>query len=348
MVLCSVWQMLASDFGLVALATATNVFGARRAVLEAAAEACASSSTEAASLSMDVRGAFLLPALSSASLTALYLLFAKLQSALVVVMAVTCASSARFVLGGWCLACGLVCAWLTTSHWVAVNALGCCACITCVALVRLPSLRLATLCLGALVAYDIFWVWGSTAVFGENVMVRVVSRTAANPVAGAPSLELPIKLIFPSCGGYQILGLGDIAVPGLVVALAARFDAFLAASRPIPVDPPSAPVRDDLLRRRRRPLAASEARADAAPAKLSGLSYATIASSGYAVGLLAAAYSAHHFGPQPALVFLGPAALVPVAAAAAVQGHFGALWGGFEDDDQPGDKTDPNAVPVVV
>lgn len=63
--------------------------------------------------------------------------------------------------------------------------------------------------------YDIFWV------FGTNVMVTV-----------AKSFEAPIKLVFPqdvlvrglSANNFAMLGLGDIVVPGIFIALLLRFD----------------------------------------------------------------------------------------------------------------------------
>merc|ERR1719197_1447931 len=70
--------------------------------------------------------------------------------------------------------------------------------------------------------YDIFWVFFSKGVFGSNVMVTV-----------ATGVEAPIKLMFPrhlgGCGDlkFSMLGLGDIAVPGIFVAFLAKWDAML-------------------------------------------------------------------------------------------------------------------------
>lgn len=66
-----------------------------------------------------------------------------------------------------------------------------------------------------LFVYDIFWV------FGTNVMVTV-----------AKSFEAPIKLVFPQDllekglhgSNFAMLGLGDIVVPGIFIALLLRFD----------------------------------------------------------------------------------------------------------------------------
>jgi len=70
--------------------------------------------------------------------------------------------------------------------------------------------------LGGLFVYDIFWV------FGTDVMVTV-----------AKSFDAPIKLLFPKnlmAVKYQfsMLGLGDIVIPGIFVALLLRYDAHRA------------------------------------------------------------------------------------------------------------------------
>ena len=70
------------------------------------------------------------------------------------------------------------------------------------------------LLLSGLFFYDIFWV------FGTPVMVTV-----------AKSLDAPIKLLFPRAGAaagespFAMLGLGDIVIPGIFVALCLRYDA---------------------------------------------------------------------------------------------------------------------------
>jgi minor histocompatibility antigen H13 len=46
-------------------------------------------------------------------------------------------------------------------------------------------------------------------------------------VTVATSLDVPIKLIFPGPVRSSVLGLGDIVVPGIVIALALRFDLYL-------------------------------------------------------------------------------------------------------------------------
>lgn len=84
-------------------------------------------------------------------------------------------------------------------------------CVAFIALVRLPSLKVSTLLLTGLLLYDVFWVFFSSYIFNSNVMVRVATRTADNPMRAlarrfnvdsnmindAPKLSLPGKLVFP-------------------------------------------------------------------------------------------------------------------------------------------------------
>jgi len=72
--------------------------------------------------------------------------------------------------------------------------------------------------LGGLFFYDIFWV------FATDVMVTV-----------AKSFEAPIKLVFPQdliergffAENMAMLGLGDIVIPGIFIALLLRYDKSL-------------------------------------------------------------------------------------------------------------------------
>lgn len=100
-------------------------------------------------------------------------------------------------------------------------------CVAFIAFVRLPSLKVSTLLLTGLLIYDVFWVFFSSYIFNANVMVKVATRPADNPVGvmakkfhfssgmarDAPKLSLPGKLVFPSmhtAGHFSMLGLGDI------------------------------------------------------------------------------------------------------------------------------------------
>ena len=65
----------------------------------------------------------------------------------------------------------------------------------------------ATLILGGLFVYDIYFV------FYTPLMVEVATK-----------LDIPAKMLFPRPEGMSMLGLGDLAVPGIVIGFALRFD----------------------------------------------------------------------------------------------------------------------------
>lgn len=123
-----------------------------------------------------------------------------------------------------------------------LSAMGMGLCVAFIAFVRLPSLKVSTLLLTGLLLYDVFWVFFSSYIFSTNVMVKVATRPAENPVGivarklnlGAyvkdtPKLNLPGKLVFPSIhnsGHFSMLGLGDIVMPGLLLCFVLRYDAY--------------------------------------------------------------------------------------------------------------------------
>ncbi|CAL5353984.1 unnamed protein product [Camellia sinensis] len=105
------------------------------------------------------------------------------------------------------------CAWYASQkHWLANNILGLAFCVQGIEMLSLGSFKTGAILLekAGLFVYDIFWV------FFTPVMVSV-----------AKSFDAPIKLLFPtgdSARPFSMLGLGDIVIPGIFVALALRFD----------------------------------------------------------------------------------------------------------------------------
>lgn len=102
--------------------------------------------------------------------------------------------------------------------WLPNNILGSSLALSAVDVLALGDFKSGAVLLLGLFVYDIFWVFGSESVFGSNVMVSV-----------ARNFDGPIKLIFPRFVGAtsrdtSMLGLGDIVIPGLFVALLLRFD----------------------------------------------------------------------------------------------------------------------------
>merc|ERR1712212_26976 len=113
--------------------------------------------------------------------------------------------------------CILVGCWyFIQKHWIANNLFGLAFAINGVEFLQLPRVSTGFILLGGLFFYDIFWV------FGTDVMITV-----------AKSFEAPIKLVFPQdllqngpleANNFAMLGLGDIVIPGIFIALLLRFD----------------------------------------------------------------------------------------------------------------------------
>ncbi len=103
-------------------------------------------------------------------------------------------------------------------HWIANNLFGFAFAIKAIEYINLNNIVTGCILLCGLFVYDIFWV------FGTDVMVTV-----------AKSFDAPIKLIFPQDflengvygSQFAMLGLGDIVIPGIFIALLLRFDVSL-------------------------------------------------------------------------------------------------------------------------
>mmetsp|Transcript_15936 Transcript_15936/g.52536 ORF Transcript_15936/g.52536 Transcript_15936/m.52536 type:complete len:370 (-) Transcript_15936:262-1371(-) len=107
-------------------------------------------------------------------------------------------------------------AYAVTKAWYLNNLLGCAFSIQGIEMLSLGSYAIGCTLLAGLFVYDVFWV------FGTEVMVSV-----------AKGLNAPIKVMFPKALGvtpmpFSMLGLGDIVIPGIFVAMMLRFDAKLA------------------------------------------------------------------------------------------------------------------------
>eukprot|EP00294_Goniomonas_avonlea_P017143 CAMPEP_0114569438 /NCGR_PEP_ID=MMETSP0114-20121206/16628_1 /TAXON_ID=31324 /ORGANISM="Goniomonas sp, Strain m" /LENGTH=146 /DNA_ID=CAMNT_0001756321 /DNA_START=189 /DNA_END=626 /DNA_ORIENTATION=- len=137
-------------------------------------------------------------------------------------------------------------------------------------------------------------------------MVAVAMSGTANPAARlakalslpfkVPELiSLPAKIVIPLGESVSVLGLGDIALPGLIVSLALKCDRqrFGGTSRLFPV-----------------------------------------AVAGYVVGLLCSMLALLVFNAaQPALLYLVPCVVIPLHVQAWRQGTLRPLWQGPEKKD---------------
>lgn len=76
--------------------------------------------------------------------------------------------------------------YLLTKHWLLNNIIGTMLTFVMIKVVRIPNFKIGAFLLMAFFIYDIFWVFYSEKVFGNNVMKYV-----------ATSIDLPLKLVFP-------------------------------------------------------------------------------------------------------------------------------------------------------
>ncbi|RHZ89160.1 hypothetical protein Glove_18g172 [Diversispora epigaea] len=106
--------------------------------------------------------------------------------------------------------------YVATKNWIASNIFGLAFAFNAIQILTLDSFQTGITLLSGLFFYDIFWV------FGTEVMVTV-----------AKNFDAPIKVVWPKqffglqpeeALQFTMLGLGDIVVPGIYVALCLRFD----------------------------------------------------------------------------------------------------------------------------
>lgn len=217
----------------------------------------------------------------------------------------------------------LVCLWVLTGHWLLMDALGMGLCVAFIALVRLPSLKVSTILLSGLLVYDVIWVFFSSYLFNTNVMVRVATRPAENPIGlmvrklhlsgfvrEPPKLSLPGKLVFPSsqnANHFSMLGLGDVVMPGLLLCFVMRYDAYKRSQAAENAEQQQSP-----------PIALSN---------LQKVTYFHCSLIGYFVGLITAAVSSEIFkAAQPALLYLVPFTLLPLLLMAYIKGDLRRMW----------------------
>lgn len=171
------------------------------------------------------------------------------------------------------LGAGLSVASLLTKHWLLNDIFAIAFSLELFATLLLPCAPYGTVLLCGLFFYDIFWV------FGTDVMITV-----------AKGLDAPIKLVLPRLFSREValLGMGDVLVPGLFIAMLLRFD-FASGSR-----------RPTMFR-----------------AALVAYAISLVVTVGVLLG-----FRAH----QPALLYIVPFQLLTAVCCAAVTGRFRALW----------------------
>lgn len=104
-------------------------------------------------------------------------------------------------------------------------------------LLKLDSFKTGCVLLSGLFFYDIWWVFGTEVVRPCPPGTAVQLLTYNQMVKVATSLDVPIKLLWPKSmvfsteRGFTMLGLGDIVIPGMFVAMALRYDYHRAAQK---------------------------------------------------------------------------------------------------------------------
>lgn len=215
-----------------------------------------------------------------------------------------------------CDAIGLVIAtpiaiwYYKTKAGLANNILASALALSGVDMLAISEFQTAAILLSGLFVYDIFWVFGSKSVFGSNVMVSV-----------AKQFEGPIKLVFPQFPGasskdMSMLGLGDIVVPGLFVALMLRFDIRnVSLTSPFPTRLP----------------------------------YFSAAVLSYFAGLVATYVALTVFSAaQPALLYLVPSCLLTAVGMAAMKGELSDLINYSEEDPAKDDSNEKDKAKRVI
>ncbi|TKY85847.1 hypothetical protein EX895_005388 [Sporisorium graminicola] len=207
----------------------------------------------------------------------------------------------------------LVGVYLVTKNWIISNLLALSLSLNAIALMSLDSFRTGAIMLGGLFVYDIFWV------FATPVMVSV-----------ARNFDAPIKIVWPKNIleallalqarkplpklQFTMLGLGDIVIPGIFVALALRYDQLVASEAK-----PSASFTK------------KNTRFDKPYFKATLAAY---------VGGLATTMGVMHFfkAAQPALLYLSPACTGAVFLTAALRGEFKKVWNWTDGEEEDKDK----------
>jgi minor histocompatibility antigen H13 len=186
--------------------------------------------------------------------------------------------------------------YMLKKHWIANNVFGLAFSISGVEFLQLNSVTNGCILLSGLFFYDVFWV------FGTDVMVTV-----------AKSFEAPIKLIFPQdlpekgldAGNFAMLGLGDIVIPGIFIALLLRVDHSMAKGGKVK------------------------------------RTYFYTSFIAYILGLLMTIGVMHHFkAAQPALLYLVPSCLGLPLLVALIRGELKPLFAYLDNPEVPEEKVE--------
>ncbi|KAH9224640.1 signal peptide peptidase-domain-containing protein [Leptodontidium sp. 2 PMI_412] len=221
---------------------------------------------------------------------------------------------------------------MNSKAWWLTNIMGFGFCYGTLQLMSPTTFWTGTLVLSGLFIYDIVMV------FYTPLMITV-----------ATSLEVPIKLVFPGPKRGSMLGLGDVVLPGIMMALALRFDLYLHYLRKQRTTskttiPPRAIEPDTIVRApyveatgqwgerfwtRRTKKEDADTGADGA--RFSKV-YFKASLVGYVLAMLVTLVVMNVFNhAQPALLYLVPGVLTALWGTALVRREVGLMWEYSED-----------------
>ena len=191
-------------------------------------------------------------------------------------------------------------------NWILNNILGMAFSVFGIENLTLGEYRVGLILLTLLFFYDIFWV------FYTPVMVSVAKK-----------IEGPVKLMFPKLKAaieqmkkekgedneyagkpydpreYNMIGLGDIVIPGIYVALMLRFDIYLYR----------------------------KAKKDISKFGFKNMKYFLVTFIFYNIGIITTLCSMYFFNhAQPALLYLVPCTLISSTFTALINGDIKTLW----------------------
>lgn len=239
-----------------------------------------------------------------------------------------------------------------TIYWIMQDIYGAAMCVLFLGVIKLPSIRVASLLLVAAFVYDIFFVFVTPLLFSKSVMIEVATGGGGPtedeltcekyPDTPGCAANNPLPMLFQIVriddyqGGSSLLGLGDIVLPGLLLSFACRLDLskqFVGISNDAASDDEEGANSGYAVSPNRKKRSFCRG-------------YFPWLCLGYAVGLMSANILVYVMKQgQPALMTLVPCVLGPMIFLAHRWGELGEVWRGpriistadrllFDDEDE--------------
>jgi len=226
--------------------------------------------------------------------------------------------------------------YLMSKHYMLNNLIGMAFCIQAIENISVGSVKIATILQIGLFFYDIFWV------FGTEVMVSV-----AKNVKGPLLLQFPRKFADVALeikGEFSMLGLGDIVIPGLFIALLYRLDTtkYINGLLERAANEVGVTTRSGAVAKANVFVATS----DTIHNQKYSATYFHAALVSYAIGLVLTVGVMFYFGAaQPALLYLVPCALISSTTVATFNKELTTVYWNYTEEvpeESAEDSTDGN------